>query len=148
MRISDVLKDKNHKLVTVPANAPIGQAVSRMRDEQVGALIVNTANGRLIGVLSERDIVLGLHAHGAALLGMAVDDVMRLGVPTASPSDSIIDTMKVMTERRVRHLPVVEDDTVVGLVSIGDITKYRLAEKSEENSVLQDLARFRLANAA
>lgn len=148
MRISDVLKDKNHRLVTVSASATIGQAVSRMRDERVGALIVRTVNGRLIGVLSERDVVLGLHTHGATLLDMAVDDVMTLGVPTASPADSITQTMKVMTERRARHLPVIEDGTVVGLVSIGDITKYRLVEKAEENSVLQDLARVRLAAAA
>ena len=148
MRISDVLKDKNHRLVTVPASAPIAQAVARMRDERVGALIVRTGNGRLIGVLSERDVVLGLHSHGAALLAMAVDEVMMLGVPTASPADSITETMKVMTERRARHLPVIEDDIVVGLVSIGDITKYRLAEKTEENGVLRDLARFRLASVA
>jgi CBS domain-containing protein len=148
MRISDVLKDKNHKLVTVPASAPITEAVSRMRNEQVGALIVQSRNGRLIGFLSERDIVLGLQAHGAVLLGMAVDDVMTLGVPTASPFDSITDTMRVMIERRVRHLPVVDNNTVIGLVSIGDITKYRLAEKTEENSVLQDMARIRLAHAA
>jgi CBS domain-containing protein len=148
MRISDVLKDKRHKLVTVSASTPIAQAVSRMRDERVGALIVSTGNGRLIGVLSERDIVLGLHAHGAAVLDMGVDDVMTLGVPTASPSEGITETMKVMTERRARHVPVIEDDIVVGLVSIGDITKYRLAEKTEENGVLQDLARFRLASAA
>jgi CBS domain-containing protein len=119
-----------------------------MRDERVGALIVSTGNGRLIGVLSERDIVLGLHAHGAAVLDMGVDDVMTLGVPTASPSEGITETMKVMTERRARHVPVIEDDIVVGLISIGDITKYRLAEKTEENGVLQDLARFRLASAA
>jgi CBS domain-containing protein len=134
--------------VTVSASTPIAQAVSRMRDERVGALIVSTGNGRLIGVLSERDIVLGLHAHGAAVLDMGVDDVMTLGVPTASPSEGITETMKVMTERRARHVPVIEDDIVVGLVSIGDITKYRLAEKTEENGVLQDLARFRLASAA
>ncbi len=148
MRISDVLKDKNHRLVTIPSSASIAKAVSHMHDERVGALIVRTGPGRLVGVLSERDIVLGLRTHGAALLGMAVDDVMTLGVPTASPTDSITETMKVMTERRARHLPVIEDDIVVGLVSIGDITKYRLAEKTEENSVLQDMARIRLAHAA
>jgi CBS domain-containing protein len=148
MRISDILKDKNHRLVTMPGSAPIAEAVSRMHAEQVGALIVRSANGRLLGVLSERDVVLGLDIYGAALLGMSVDDVMTLAVPTAAPSDSISDAMKVMTDRRARHLPVVEDDIVVGLVSIGDITKYRLAEKTEENNVLQDMAKFRIAAAA
>lgn len=148
MRISDILKDKNHRLVTVPGSAPISQAVSRMHAEHVGALIVRSAHGRLLGVLSERDVVLGLDIYGSALLGMSVDDVMTLAVPTAAPSDSIAETMKVMTDRRARHLPVIEDGIVVGLVSIGDITKYRLAEKTEENSVLRDMAKFRLAAAA
>jgi CBS domain-containing protein len=148
MRISDILKDKNHRLVTVPATASIREAVSRMREERVGALIVRTGNGRLIGVLSERDIVLGLHAHGTAVLDTVVEDVMTLGAPVASPSDSITGAMKVMTEMRARHLPVIAGGVVVGLVSTGDITKYRLAEKTEENSVLQDLARASLANAA
>jgi CBS domain-containing protein len=148
MRISDILKDKNHRLITISGSAPIGDAVSRMHAEGVGALIVRSGNGRLIGVLSERDIVLGLNTHGAALLSMTVDDAMTLDVPTASPSDGIAETMKVMTDRRARHLPVIEDGVVVGLVSIGDISKYRLAEKAEENSVLQDMAKFRLAAAS
>lgn len=148
MRISDILKDKNHRLITVPGSAPIGEAVSRMHAEQVGALIVRSGNGRLLGVLSERDVVLGLDVYGAGLLAMSVDDVMTLAVPTAVPTDSIAAAMKLMTDRRARHLPVIEDGLVVGLVSIGDITKYRLAEKTEENSVLQDMAKFRLAAAA
>lgn len=148
MRISDILKDKNHRLVTVPGSAQISHAVSLMHVERVGALIVRSANGRLLGILSERDVVLGLDIYGGALLAMSVDDVMTLGVPTATPSDSIAETMKVMTDRRARHLPVIEDGLVIGLVSIGDITKYRLAEKTEENSVLQDMAKFRLAAAA
>lgn len=147
MRISDVLKDKNHRLVTMPGSAPIGEAVSRMHAERVGALIVRSGSGRLLGVLSERDVVLGLDTHGTALVTMSVDDVMMLDVPTAAPTDSIADAMKLMTDRRARHLPVVEAGIVVGLVSIGDITKYRLAEKTEENSVLQDMAKFRLAAA-
>lgn len=148
MRISDILKDKNHRLVTVPGTAPIGEAVSRMHAEQVGALIVRSGNGRLLGVLSERDVVLGLDIYGTKLLAMSVDDVMTLDVPTAAPTDGIADAMKLMTDRRARHLPVIEDGIVVALVSIGDITKYRLAEKTEENSVLQDMAKFRLAAAA
>lgn len=148
MRISDILKDKNHRLVTVPGTAPIGEAVSRMHAEKVGALIVRSGNGRLLGVLSERDVVLGLDIYGTKLLAMSVDDVMTLDVPTAAPTDGIADAMKLMTDRRARHLPVIEDGIVVALVSIGDITKYRLAEKTEENSVLQDMAKFRLAAAA
>lgn len=147
MRISDILKDKNHRLVTMPGSAPIGEAVSLMHAEQIGAVIVRSGHGRLLGVLSERDVVLGLDIYGAALLAMSVDDVMTLDVPTAAPTDSIAETMKLMTDRRARHLPVVEDGNVIGLVSIGDITKYRLAEKTEENSVLQDMAKFHLAAA-
>lgn len=147
MRISDILKDKNHRLVTVAGSAPIGEAVSRMHAERVGALIVRSGGGRLLGILSERDLVLGLDIHGAELFAMSVDDVMTLDVPAAAPTDSIAEAMKVMTDRRARHLPVIEDGIVVGLVSIGDITKYRLAEKTEENSVLQDMAKFRLAAA-
>jgi len=148
MRISDVLKGKSQKLVTVSASDSIAEALLRMSDERVGALVVRSESGRLIGVLTERDVIMGVNTFGAALLNMAVDNVMALDVPTASPSDSIIETMKVMTEQRVRHLPVIEGNVVVGLVSIGDITKFRLAEKTEENNVLQDLAKFRLAAVA
>jgi CBS domain-containing protein len=144
MRISNILRDKSSKVVSVNPGTAIHTAVTLMKNENVGALVVLDANN-LLGVVSERDLVLGLFTHGTHLLGKSVRAVMNADSPVATPNDSIIETMKVMTERRARHLPVVENGVVIGLVSIGDVTKYRLVEKVEENNVLQDIARIRLA---
>ena len=108
---------------------------------------MRNADGSLIGLVSEREIVLGIAQHGAKILKMPVSGIMKAETPVASPTDTIVATLRLMTDQRVRHLPVVEDGAVVGLVSIGDITKYRLAEKVAENDVLQDMARIRFAAA-
>ncbi|PTQ12235.1 hypothetical protein CLG96_06720 [Sphingomonas oleivorans] len=147
MRISDVLRDKSHKLVTISPVATIRRAATVMKAENVGALLVQNPEGRLLGVLSERDILLGLASYGSDVLGLSVHELMTTDGPVAAPADAIVETMKVMTDRRMRHVPVVEAGAVIGLISIGDIMKYRLVEKTEENNVLQDLARFSLAAA-
>jgi CBS domain-containing protein len=142
MRLSDILRDKPARLVTLPPTAPVVQAAVLMKLEGVGAILVCDARRRVLGVLSERDLVLGLAALGADVVTLTVGELMSTGGPTASLDDSIRDVMRTMTERRARHVPVLDGEEVAGVVSIGDVLKSRLAEKIQENAVLQDIARI------
>jgi CBS domain-containing protein len=145
MRISDILAEKNRKLVGIAAETTIHRAVALMAAEHVGALVVQDLDSRLLGIVSEHGIIAGLARRGVQLLEMSVCEVMVADGPTASPADTVMAAMRTMTERRARHLPVMSDTRVVGLISVGDVLKSRLAEKTEENTVLQDIARMRLA---
>jgi CBS domain-containing protein len=147
MRISDILTLKPGALVSVAPGTAIRRAVALMAAEHVGALVVADVDGRLLGIVSERGVVDGLARHGTHLLDRHVTDIMVSDGPTIGSSDTVVAAMRIMTERRARHLPVVDDRRLVGLVSVGDVLKSRLAEKSEEVTVLQDIARFRLAAA-
>jgi CBS domain-containing protein len=111
--------------------------------ERVGAILI-CDGGRVLGVLSERDLALAVAVRGSELFKLTVGDLMSVEAPTATPDDSIRDVIQTMTEKRARHMPVLQGDSVVGMVSIGDVLKSRLAEKIQENAVLQDLARARL----
>jgi CBS domain-containing protein len=106
--------------------------------------VICDARRRIVGVLSERDLALAIAAYGLDLSWRRVSELMSVGGPTASPEDSVQDAMRTMTERRARHMPVVDGDAVVGVVSVGDLLKSRLVEKNQENAILQDLARARL----
>ncbi|MGH6614329.1 CBS domain-containing protein [Sphingomonas sp.] len=147
MRISDILALKPGKLVSVPPDTAIRRAVALMASEHVGALVVIDLEGRLLGVVSEHGVVDGLARHGVDLLDRHVTDIMMSDGPIVAPADTVVAAMRIMTERRARHLPVVDDGRLTGLVSVGDVLKSRLAEKAEEVTVLQDIARFRLAAA-
>jgi CBS domain-containing protein len=145
MRIENVLRTKSHKVVSISSESNIREAIDLMTSEQVGAVIVQDEHQHLLGIMSERDVVVGLADHGPALLQLPVKDVMVTHGPIANPEDSVQQTMRTMTQRRARHMPVVSSGALIGVVSIGDIIKSRLAEKIEENGVLQDLARVKLA---
>ena len=119
-----------------------------MRERTVGALVVVSPAGQLEGVVSEREIVGALAQRAEAALDLRVSDLMLADRPTLAPTDTVRDAMTIMTERRVRHLPVVSEGAVVGLVSIGDTVKARLSEKITENLVLQDIARWPAAPVA
>jgi CBS domain-containing protein len=143
MRLQDVLRNKSDHMITLPPGASLTQASALMMTERVGAIVV-CEGGRILGILSERDLALALSELGQDLFSRCVGELMTVDVPIAAPSDPVIDVMRTMTEKRARHIPVVEGESVVGLVSIGDVLKSRLAEKVQENAVLQDLARARL----
>jgi CBS domain-containing protein len=145
MRIENVLRTKSHKVISISSESNIREAIDLMKSEQVGAVIVQDEHQHLLGIMSERDVVVGLADHGPALLQLPVKDVMVTHGPIANPEDSVQQTMRTMTQRRARHMPVVSSGALIGVVSIGDIIKSRLAEKIEENGVLQDLARVKLA---
>ncbi|HTV28813.1 MAG TPA: CBS domain-containing protein [Xanthobacteraceae bacterium] len=142
MRVQDVIKSKGNEVITVLEDASIMEAVQIMQRRCIGALVVTTTDGRLRGVMSEREVVAEVARHGTKALDKRVRDLTLFAGPVVAPGDSVGDAMKIMTERRARHLPVVSGRSVIGLISIGDAVKARLFEKIAENAVLQDIARW------
>ena len=138
MRVVDILNRKGRHVETIRPDAKVLMAVHRMRMQNVGALVVSRDGARVEGVLSERDVVRSLTRHGGDLLDMSVVAVMSRGVPLCSPDDSLQLVMAQMTRTRNRHLPVVEDGILCGIVSLGDVVKHRLEEMELETSVLRD----------
>ena len=148
MRVQDLITMKGDKVITVLETVRIRQAVQVMHQQAIGALVVITSAGELKGVISEREIVVALARHGYHALDLRASDLMLADCPAAAPTDSVRDAMTIMTEQRVRHLPVIRGSSVVGLISIGDTVKARLSEKIAENLVLQDIARWPAASVA
>jgi len=143
MRISQILSGKRLDLVSVAPTSSIRTAIALMKREHVGAVVVLDADRRLLGVLSERDIVHSLDPEVPDPFQRPINQVMRRDSPVASMQDTVRSVMQTMTATRARHVPVVELGRVVGIVSIGDIVTSRLDEQIQENTVLQDLARAR-----
>jgi CBS domain-containing protein len=115
-----------------------------MKEQQVGALVVVDSHEHLLGVLSERDVIHGIASQGADALHQVVSMFMRTDSPVVTVHDTVQSAMQLMTAKRVRHLPVVEGERMIGVISIGDVVKSRLDEKTQENIVLQDIARLRV----
>jgi len=138
MKIGDVLKRKGSGVVTMRSDATIDTVVRRMRLERIGAVIISPDGKSVIGILSERDILHALAEHGTALLALKAEDLMTREVVTCSREDTLQSVMVKMTQRRIRHLPVVEQGQLVGIVSIGDAVKSRLEEVELEANVLRD----------
>jgi len=145
MKVETILKTKGDAVVTVQPNATVGAAIRRLKLERIGALVVSSNGVEPLGIISERDIVLGLAEHGAELLGLKVADLMTCELRTCAPQDSIKHVMHEMTRGRVRHLPVLDHGKLVGIVSIGDVVKNRLDEIELEVNVLRDYARLTAA---
>jgi CBS domain-containing protein len=143
MRVSDILKAKGDKVFFIAGDASLATAVEKMADLDIGALPVLGPLDRLMGVFSERDITLALAAFGPRALKMPVGTLISASFATVGPDEPVQHAMRLMTERRTRHIPVVSGANVVGLLSIGDVVKSRLEEKTAEVVVLQDLARLR-----
>jgi CBS domain-containing protein len=135
MRIADVLRRKGSTVATVGPDATVTDLLGELATHNVGALPV-VEGGQLIGIVSERDVVRRLHAGGAALLEARVGDIMTTDVTTCSPSDDVGDVAAVMTSRRFRHLPVVVEGQLAGIVSIGDMVKARIDLLESERAQL------------
>jgi CBS domain-containing protein len=142
MRISDVLRGKGHEVVTVETDATLRAVVDILASRRIGAVVV-LEKFRPVGVFSERDLVNALSAHGAAGLNLSVAGLMTSPIITGQPEDRIEQALDLMTRERIRHLPVLLEGKLIGLVSIGDLVKHRLSEKELEANVMQDLARMR-----
>lgn len=142
MSISDVLHDKGHQVVTVRDTETVQAAVGKLAEHRIGAVVVEDQWMRHAGIFSERDFVNAVARHGAAALDWPVAKLMSSPVMTCSPQDRVEAAMATMTRARIRHLPVVENSRLVGIVSIGDLVKHRLDEKALEADVLLDIARL------
>lgn len=140
MLVSDILKHKGAEVKTVRSDDTALCLAKRLKGDRVGALVVSDSAASLDGIISERDLAYGLADHGAGLYAVSVADLMTTTVVTCSPHDSVVHVMSVMTQRRIRHLPVREGGRLIGLVSIGDILKSRMGEMQMEANVLRDYA--------
>jgi CBS domain-containing protein len=139
MRIADVIRRKGRDVFAIPATHSLEEASRALWQRQVGALIVRDRRGDLAGILSDRDIVHAIAEHGPAVLQRPVDDFMTPDVITCAPDDRIERAMEMMTVHRARHLPVRDGDRIIGIISIGDLVKHRLDEKTQEVDVLREL---------
>ena len=137
MQIADVLRGKatGPGVATTTPTATIGELLALLHRYNVGALPV-VDGGELVGIVSERDVVRHLHERGRALLDATVGDLMTTDVVTCSPRDRAADLARVMTERRIRHLPVCDERGLVGIVSIGDLVKTRIDQLENEREQL------------
>ena len=140
MKVESILKSKGHDVQTVVSDLSLVLAVHQLSTKGIGALVVSDDGRGVHGLLSEREVVRGLAKPGAGLLDLRVRDVMARSVPVCSSQDTIRDAMAEMTRSRNRHLPVVDDGALAGLISIGDVVKHRLEELELEAMVLRDVA--------
>jgi CBS domain-containing protein len=140
MKVAEILKQKGQDVISVRPTESIETLSHRLRLARIGAMVVLGEGGALDGIISERDIVHGIAEHGARCLGLTVADLMTRRVITCTPEDSVTRISRLMTENRIRHLPVVEGAALVGVVSVGDVVKNRMDELSLEANVLRDIA--------
>lgn len=124
-------------LVSVTRVTPVREIAALLHQHRIGAVLV-VEHGEIHGLVSERDICAGLHVHGGAILDQPASAVMSSPVVTAAPQDSVSAAMLVMTDRRFRHLPVVQDGRILGLVSIGDLVKHRIEAAEAEAAAMKD----------
>jgi CBS domain-containing protein len=136
MRIGDVLKAKpSHDVVTIKPDAGVRELVARLAEHNVGALIVSADGATVDGIVSERDVVRHLH-HDGTVINNTVSAIMTAAVETCDEDTLLDDIMKVMTEQRVRHVPVVHEGRLVGIISIGDVVKHRMDQLQFERDQL------------
>ena len=138
MKVQDLLTSKGDKVATTSSDATINTVLHRLKLEGVGALVVSDDGNTVNGIISERDIVRGLPDHGAALLEMTVAQLMTQNVKTCNADATVQDIMVEMTRSRFRHMPVLADGKLCGIISIGDVVKNRLEELETETHVLRD----------
>lgn len=137
MKISSILGSKGNFVATVGPDTTVTELLAVLAEHRIGAVVVVDSEGAVAGIVSERDIARAANSRGAAALEQPTSDIMTEMVVTCDPEASTGDLMALMTEKRVRHIPVMQDEELVGIVSIGDIVKARLAELETERDALQ-----------
>jgi len=136
MRIADVLRNKGSAVATVSPDTTVTELLAGMAQHNIGAMVVTGPDG-VLGIVSERDVVRRLQERGADLLQLPVSEIMTTVLVTCSPEDAVNDLSGLMTENRVRHVPVISNGQLVGIVSIGDVVKTRMEELKAEQEQLQ-----------
>lgn len=137
MTVESILKTKGREVVTVAASATAEQAARLMAENNIGALVVRDS-GWVNGLLTQRDLAVALGQHGSRAAAIKVESLMRSDFPTVAPDDTSKRVMSLMTRRRVTHIPVMDSDRLLGIVSLGDIVKGRLDDLEMETNVLRD----------
>ena len=138
MTIESILRRKGTNVATIAPEASVKRAADWLRAKNIGALVV-TSDNAVLGLISEREIVHAFSRFGETAGSMAVKEVMQYGVTTVSPDESVNRVMSLMTHHRVRHMLVLRGGKLAGIVSIGDVVKYRLADLELETNVLRDV---------
>lgn len=136
MRISDVVRDKQN-VVTISSDASVTDLLALLSEHRIGAVVVSDDGEGVHGIVSERDVVRHLHSGGAAILDGAVSAIMTREVRTAEPSGELGDLEQLMTEHRIRHVPIVSDGKLAAIVSIGDVVKRRIDSLQAERDQLE-----------
>jgi CBS domain-containing protein len=137
MNVAAILKHKGRAVATIPPTLTLVEAVGRLAHRRIGALVVVDGRGGIAGIISERDIVRALAEAGPACLNRPVAETMTRQVVTCQESDTLDELMSMMTARRFRHIPVVADGDLVGIVSIGDVVKHHVAEIEMEATAMR-----------
>lgn len=138
MRVSEVLRRKGATVITITPDRSVRELLGLLAEHRIGAVVVSEDGVGVAGIVSERDVVRRLHLQGEEVLGGSVAAIMTTDVETCTPPDDLEQLMDVMTEHRIRHLPVLEEGRLVGLVSIGDVVKHRISEVQAERDQLSD----------
>ncbi len=138
MRIAEILRNKGTTVTTVPPDTTVRALLAVLAERNIGAVLVSPDGARISGIVSERDVVRHLHRRGADLLDRPVTEIMTERVRTCAPDDHVSSLHGLMTEHRIRHMPVVDGDRLVGIVSIGDVVKSEITELAAERGHLVD----------
>jgi CBS domain-containing protein len=138
MRITDVLRGKGTQVVTIPPDTKVRRLLDVLAEHRIGAVVVSADGTSVGGIVSERDIVRAFAKRGAAVMSEPVTAIYTADVHTITPDISLDEVLRMMTERRIRHVPVVVDGTLRGIVSIGDVVKNRIDELETERAHLTD----------
>ena len=138
MTLEQILKEKGFEVTTIRADVTLRGAAQLLDDRKIGSVVATQDDGVLVGVLSERDITRQIARHGAGALEMIVSDAMTREVITAEPGETLDQGLARMTDRRIRHLPVCQDNKLLGLVSIGDLVKWKIHETEAEAEAMKN----------
>ncbi|MBE7638445.1 CBS domain-containing protein [Sneathiella sp. P13V-1] len=138
MSVAGILKTKGTTIITAKVGDSVSVASAILADHNIGAVLVLDSVGQVAGILSERDIVAALARSGSGCLIVNVEDLMTRNVIVCKPSDSIDDILLMMTEKRIRHLPVMDDSKLLGVISIGDVVKHRMDAVEQEAAAMRD----------
>ncbi len=137
MILSDLLRQKSNDIFKIKSTASIADAAIALTDKKIGALLVEDDSGKIAGIISERDIVGGMGPHGADLHDVPVSELMTTKLIKCAPNDTVLEAMALMTDRRIRHLPVFDGDDLVGVISVGDLVKCRISEVQAEAEAMR-----------
>lgn len=137
MTIAAILTGKGNDVISIETSARVGDAVQLLAERRIGAVPV-IEGGHVVGIFSERDVITGLQREGAAVLDRNVGEVMTAPAITVAPEQSVLAALSLMTRRRIRHLPVIEEGRLAGFVSIGDLVKYRIDKIEAEAMAMRE----------